>query len=799
MVNDLLNLALGGYGAFWAALNTYNFYPMARKAVTDAWYDEDEGAFQLEEGEELPSFDIFLPAYEEGNVIHQAIGSVNDADYPDEKVNLHPIIEEGDTDTADALDALSDEFSFERITVPDEYPGEPNKPRALNYAFDQTDGQIVGIVDVEDIVQENIFEEAVKSLDRELNDYAQGRLHMVNEEDGWLNTMFTGEYGHWYDRFLPSFDEADYPVPLGGTTNFLWRDVLEDASALRTGEEPLREREKPDERPVEAVEGELPERYDPLEEEQEDDSRLRALYEDVRDWSADRDLPGRLPWDPENVTEDFELGLSLWEHDYEMGYLDTTTREESPPNWREWMSQRTRWQKGKLQTLEKYIDDPPDGIREKAHLYMQSAMPHIGPINTTGVGLGSYVFLTDAGASPATEGLLLAGLGSVGVYMGLQGYGYGGASEEESRVKKLFRGAENVATLPAYWGMQWLADMRALKQQYVGDEGWEHTDHIGLERGEQWREEQVDAEDETEEAETGLFGSLKHSLDEYVEKGKETVRSYREDDETEKTPAHAQPTWNYRDETDETVDETGVIEDDDEATEDDLADVLDMQGWDRIDGLLDGLDPSMKNAVRNGLVERYVNQEGEFGGDRSDLVEQYRKTGEYDDQALAYTERSDMEQEVFNYQLEQFGEGLGQERIDHLETAAYLMREDDSEEEEEDDGPGGVIGSAMGMLKGVLSRKTDDEDPFDGMDDDMTATIRDGVVERYVEGEGVFSGGRQERVEAAREHLDMGYDDMIGMETGDLEQELFTYQMEPYEELSDERTEAILDYAREQR
>lgn len=55
-------------------------------------------------------------------------------------------------------------------------------------------------------------------------------------------------------------------------------------------------------------------------------------------------------WDPYNVTEDADLGIRLARFGYQTGVLALPTFEDGPENWKEWMPQRIRWQKGWMQT-----------------------------------------------------------------------------------------------------------------------------------------------------------------------------------------------------------------------------------------------------------------------------------------------------------------------------------------------------------------------------------------------------------------------------------------------------------------
>jgi glycosyltransferase XagB len=63
-------------------------------------------------------------------------------------------------------------------------------------------------------------------------------------------------------------------------------------------------------------------------------------------------------WDPWNVTEDADLGIRLARHGWQVHCLASATLEDAPACWRDWFSQRRRWQKGWLQTYFVHMRNP---------------------------------------------------------------------------------------------------------------------------------------------------------------------------------------------------------------------------------------------------------------------------------------------------------------------------------------------------------------------------------------------------------------------------------------------------------
>lgn len=442
MFEHAVDVGLAAYGSIWATVNAYSFYPEMKRRI-DEYMQTDEDTVPDTGTYDDIAIDLLIPAYDEADVIEYPLASIEDAPSYGSEVNPTVLLEPDDDATAAAIEELDDQYTFDVEVVPEDYPGEGAKPRALNYGFEQTDGDLVAVMDAEDQIDDRFFEEIYSALLEEDNDYGQGVLDMANEDDGWRHVLFRGEYGNWFRNLMPAYHAAGYPVPLGGTTNVFHRDVLEEISELR-------------------------------------EERFGHSWDtDDRFWLFEHGMEGYQPWDPDNVTEDFELGMLLWEQDYDMAMLETVTTEQSPQEAYEWLTQRTRWQKGKIQTLSQYLEEPPKTGGEKAHIYLQSALPHLGPINASGVSLSLGAMAAGVSLNPAALTMMSAGAVGVAGHMLLQADGYRKATDENG-LKKHLRTLESAVTLPAYWGLQWLADGRAMKQFYSDNDTWEKTEHHDL-------------------------------------------------------------------------------------------------------------------------------------------------------------------------------------------------------------------------------------------------------------------------------------------------------------------------------
>lgn len=440
------------FAVVWVYVNSYFFYPLFRAGVLRLLgigrrrVRYTAPIVELDD-EELPTVDVLVPAYREGGVIDHAIKSISATDYPAEKRHITVLVEPDDDDTMTTLDRLAALYEFDVAVVPEAYPGDRNKPRALTYGHSITDGDVVGVVDAEDLVDPGVFRLAAGVLASGEIDYVQARIDAVNEDDGLLSMLYRGEYAFWYRYLMPNFQRAGYPMPLGGTTNFIPRDVLAAAATARVQHfgSPWSEAE--------------------------------------REWLDANDLTTAAPWDPRNVTEDFELGLLLWQEQFRPGMLDSTTSEESPLDTHDWVNQRVRWQKGKLYTFRQYIRHPPRSPRAAFHVYTLSMTPHLGPINM----LGIVLLMMYANLVAFRGSLLVTIVLLLGVLFALQrivahafAYHY---VTGNAGIVRASRTLVTMLTVPSYWLLEWYADVVAIRKLLAGDLTWEKSHHHGRHAG----------------------------------------------------------------------------------------------------------------------------------------------------------------------------------------------------------------------------------------------------------------------------------------------------------------------------
>jgi cellulose synthase/poly-beta-1,6-N-acetylglucosamine synthase-like glycosyltransferase len=241
-----------------------------------------------------PIVSIIVALYREADIAPRLVRRLARLDYPAELLDVILAVEGEDHVTLDAL-AMAELPPWMRVVI---VPAGQvkTKPRALNYALDHARGAIIGVYDAEDAPEPDQLLKVVERFQRSGSDVAclQGVLDYYNPRTNWLSRCFTIEYAGWFRLVLPGLARLGLVVPLGGTTLFFRRDVLDQLGA----------------------------------------------------------------WDAHNVTEDADLGLRLARHGYRTELIDTVTFEEANCRPLPWIKQRSRWIKGYIMTWAVHMRQP---------------------------------------------------------------------------------------------------------------------------------------------------------------------------------------------------------------------------------------------------------------------------------------------------------------------------------------------------------------------------------------------------------------------------------------------------------
>ena len=393
---------------------------------------------------DLPIYTILCPLYHEPGVLPQLVEACAALDYPPSLLDVKLLLEADDTETLAVVETYPLPPYFDVVVVPAE--GPRTKPKACNYGLQFARGEYVVIFDAEDIPEPDQLKKAIATFRRSgpTVGCVQAKLNFYNPRQNLLTGWFALEYTSWFDFFLPGLVDLGLPVPLGGSSNHFPTSLLRDLDA----------------------------------------------------------------WDPNNVTEDADLGMRLHRAGYHTVIVESTTYEEANSDFVNWIKQRSRWGKGYAVSWLVQMRHPVDLFKAVGWKSFLSIQLTLG--GTFGVAvLNLFVwFLTllwimaqfnfIAYLFPSAiyyVGMLELLLGNFFfLYMGVWSCQY----------RRSWELARVAVAAPVYWLMMSLAMLKAALQLITKPTYWEKTAHGLFDGSTALLTEETgepDAESETSEAE----------------------------------------------------------------------------------------------------------------------------------------------------------------------------------------------------------------------------------------------------------------------------------------------------------
>ncbi len=364
----------------------------------------------------LPRVSLLVPLLREEAVAARLLEALAAMDYPAPLLDIKLVLEADDTVTRAALDRATLPPTIEVVTVPSDVLR--TKPRAMNFALPFCRGDIVGVYDAEDRPEPGQIRAVVAHLQAAPPEVAcvQGYLDFYNSRDNWLSRCFTLEYAIWFRVVLLGVQKLGLPIPLGGTSVFFRRGVLERIGA----------------------------------------------------------------WDAHNVTEDADLGMRLARFGYRCEMIASTTWEEANCRMLPWIRQRSRWLKGYAITWATHMRRPRElfadlgwrGFLGFQVLFLGAltsylSLPLFWALWAAGAGFGldfatrlpAWLVWSFAGSMLAGQSVMLA----TAVV----------AARDSARPGLVAW----VLALPFYWPLGAVAAWRALGEVFTRPSYWHKTEH----------------------------------------------------------------------------------------------------------------------------------------------------------------------------------------------------------------------------------------------------------------------------------------------------------------------------------
>ena len=178
----------------------------------------------------LPTMSIIVPVKDEENVVGRLFESLLKAGYPKDKKEI-VVVEDGSLDsTAEICGRFAeahDEVKLVHCSVSD------GKPSALKEALRTVGGEIVAVLDADNIPEPDFLLRAADYFEDGSVAAVQGKLIAVNEDENLLTKFVAQEEALRCDAYLRGKDVLHLFVPLSGSCYFVRRSVLDDVGGWK--------------------------------------------------------------------------------------------------------------------------------------------------------------------------------------------------------------------------------------------------------------------------------------------------------------------------------------------------------------------------------------------------------------------------------------------------------------------------------------------------------------------------------------------------------------------------------------
>lgn len=256
----------------------------------------------LVRGDDLkrPIYSILMPVYREAAVMPQIARVLSELNWPTDKIDVQILLEEDDHETIAAARAAPFPRNTRLTIVPE--GGPRTKPNALNYGLERAYGDFVTIYDAEDVPHPDQLQAVFNAFSHisKTTVCLQCPLVADNSSASWISAQWGLEYDVQFGLLLPALATYRMPLLIGGTSNHFRKSAL-----LALG-----------------------------------------------------------GWDAWNVTEDADLGIRIARAGLNTGTITMPTFEDAPTQVGIWVSQRSRWIKGFMQTWLVLMREPRTALRQ---------------------------------------------------------------------------------------------------------------------------------------------------------------------------------------------------------------------------------------------------------------------------------------------------------------------------------------------------------------------------------------------------------------------------------------------------
>jgi len=238
---------------------------------------------------QLPTISIIVPVKDEERVVGRLLKSLLELNYPMSKREFI-IVEDGSTDKTSEICGKYAELYPDQIRLVHQTVSN-GKPSALNFALGHVKGEVICVLDADNVVERDMLLEAAKYFEDGSITAVQGKCCSINAKESMLAKFISYEEAVRYETYLRGKDVLSLFVPLTGSCYFVRRSVLIEVGG----------------------------------------------------------------WGVECLSEDLDLAARLTEKNHAVKYAsDVRSWQENPSTLKQMFRQRTRWFRGSMEVSLKY-------------------------------------------------------------------------------------------------------------------------------------------------------------------------------------------------------------------------------------------------------------------------------------------------------------------------------------------------------------------------------------------------------------------------------------------------------------
>lgn len=250
---------------------------------------------KLIDDEECPIVSIMVPAHNEGKVIYKTVRSLLLLNYPNDKYEIIVINDNSSDNTYDELLKVKEEFKAENLKIlnTDKITGGKGKSNALNLGYELSKGEYIAIYDADNTTEKNALRYLITTiLSSDKLGAVIGKFRTRNRDRNLLTKFINIETLSFQWMSQAGRWQLLNLCTIPGTNFVIRKSVLEELGG----------------------------------------------------------------WDTKAISEDTEISFRLYKLGYKIAFMPkAVTWEQEPETVKVWFKQRTRWAKGNIYVLNKYI------------------------------------------------------------------------------------------------------------------------------------------------------------------------------------------------------------------------------------------------------------------------------------------------------------------------------------------------------------------------------------------------------------------------------------------------------------